>query len=272
MVDLVWGVYIYTYRLDFLIMQFREVTSFLKVVEVGLLQSSSKALFSTTQITVSAGSRRATYCRDYSYSQTKSVTNANLCHHVRFHSLKTRGEKDLAVIKVSTWWHTYSMDKKNPTSPAPIYWLWSLTFVIKKPVVIEDLTCTHVSTECPFCAVMSPLLRLGDFLNYVFSFCFLSVTLYEEDAFTFVADLLGFVKCCVYLLLLFSVLETPWCSPIKVKHGYANCRTPQGEYYKNVLGTRCDIRCQKGYELHGPQQLICQSSKRWSGKVLCKRK
>ncbi|NWX87850.1 SRPX protein, partial [Nothoprocta ornata] len=66
--------------------------------------------------------------------------------------------------------------------------------------------------------------------------------------------------------------ETPWCSPIKVKHGYANCRTPQGEYYKNVLGTRCDIRCQKGYELHGPQQLICQSSKRWSGKVLCKQK
>ncbi|XP_065277534.1 sushi repeat-containing protein SRPX [Emys orbicularis] len=64
--------------------------------------------------------------------------------------------------------------------------------------------------------------------------------------------------------------ETPWCSPIKVKHGNANCRTPQGEYYKNVLGTRCDIRCQKGYELHGPQQLICQSNKRWSGKVLCK--
>ncbi|NXA15891.1 SRPX protein, partial [Sapayoa aenigma] len=66
--------------------------------------------------------------------------------------------------------------------------------------------------------------------------------------------------------------ETPWCSPIKVKHGYANCRTPQGEYYKNVLGTRCDIHCQKGYELHGPSQLICQSSKRWSGKVLCKQK
>ncbi|EMP31636.1 Sushi repeat-containing protein SRPX, partial [Chelonia mydas] len=64
--------------------------------------------------------------------------------------------------------------------------------------------------------------------------------------------------------------ETPWCSPMKVKHGNAYCRTPQGEYYKNVLGTRCDIRCQKGYELNGPQQLICQSNKRWSGKVLCK--
>ncbi|KAM7177352.1 sushi repeat-containing protein SRPX isoform 2-T2 [Macrochelys suwanniensis] len=81
--------------------------------------------------------------------------------------------------------------------------------------------------------------------------------------------------CLAWLLawgvcLSLAYQETPWCSPIKVKHGNANCRTPQGEYYKNVLGTRCDIRCQKGYELHGPQQLICQSNKRWSGKVLCK--
>lgn len=44
-------------------MQFRKMTFFLKVVEVGLLQSSSKALFSTTQITVSVGSRRATYLK-----------------------------------------------------------------------------------------------------------------------------------------------------------------------------------------------------------------
>uniref|UniRef100_A0A674HVN5 Sushi repeat containing protein X-linked n=1 Tax=Terrapene triunguis TaxID=2587831 RepID=A0A674HVN5_9SAUR len=79
------------------------------------------------------------------------------------------------------------------------------------------------------------------------------------------------IKCvCSVFVFPFSLPETPWCSPIKVKHGNANCRTPQGEYYKNVLGTRCDIRCQKGYELHGPQQLICQSNKRWSGKVLCK--
>ncbi|XP_068011174.1 sushi repeat-containing protein SRPX isoform X1 [Melanerpes formicivorus] len=66
--------------------------------------------------------------------------------------------------------------------------------------------------------------------------------------------------------------ETPWCSSIVVRHGYAHCRTPRGEYYTNALGTRCDIHCHKGYELHGPQQLICQPSKRWSGKVLCKHK
>ncbi|KAF6091552.1 sushi repeat containing protein X-linked [Phyllostomus discolor] len=64
--------------------------------------------------------------------------------------------------------------------------------------------------------------------------------------------------------------DTPWCSPIKVKYGDVYCRAPQGGYYKTALGTRCDIRCQKGYELHGSSQLICQSNKRWSDKVICK--
>lgn len=49
------------------------------------------------------------------------------------------------------------------------------------------------------------------------------------------------------------------------------CRAPQGGYYKTALGTRCDIRCRKGYELHGSSQLVCQSDKRWSDKVICKR-
>ncbi|XP_036126909.1 sushi repeat-containing protein SRPX isoform X3 [Molossus molossus] len=64
--------------------------------------------------------------------------------------------------------------------------------------------------------------------------------------------------------------DTPWCSPIKVKYGDVYCRAPQGGYHKTVLGTRCDIRCRKGYELHGSSQLICQSNKRWSDKVICK--
>uniref|UniRef100_A0A4X1U6D4 Sushi repeat containing protein X-linked n=2 Tax=Sus scrofa TaxID=9823 RepID=A0A4X1U6D4_PIG len=64
--------------------------------------------------------------------------------------------------------------------------------------------------------------------------------------------------------------DTPWCSPIKVKFGDVYCRAPQGGYYKTALGTRCDIRCRKGYELHGSSQLICQSNKRWSDKVICK--
>ncbi|XP_017362508.2 sushi repeat-containing protein SRPX, partial [Cebus imitator] len=64
--------------------------------------------------------------------------------------------------------------------------------------------------------------------------------------------------------------DTPWCSPIKVKYGDVYCRAPQGGYYKTALGSRCDIRCQKGYELHGSSLLICQSNKRWSDKVICK--
>ena len=66
-------------------------------------------------------------------------------------------------------------------------------------------------------------------------------------------------------------VDIPWCSPIKVKYGDVYCRAPQGGYYKTTLGTRCDIRCQKGYELQGSPQVICQSNKRWSDKVICKR-
>ncbi|XP_036162050.1 sushi repeat-containing protein SRPX isoform X4 [Myotis myotis] len=64
--------------------------------------------------------------------------------------------------------------------------------------------------------------------------------------------------------------DTPWCSPVKVKYGDVYCRAPQGRYYTTALGTRCDIHCQKGYELHGSSPLICQSNKRWSHKVICK--
>uniref|UniRef100_A0A8I6AAL5 Sushi repeat-containing protein SRPX n=1 Tax=Rattus norvegicus TaxID=10116 RepID=A0A8I6AAL5_RAT len=66
--------------------------------------------------------------------------------------------------------------------------------------------------------------------------------------------------------------DTPWCSPIKVKYGDVYCRAPPGGYYKTALGTRCDIRCRKGYELHGSSQLVCQSNRRWSDKVICKQK
>jgi hypothetical protein len=56
-----------------------------------------------------------------------------------------------------------------------------------------------------------------------------------------------------------------------VAYGDVYCRAPQGGYYKTTLGTRCDIHCQKGYELQGSPQVICQSNKRWSDKVICKR-
>uniref|UniRef100_UPI00398F0C01 sushi repeat-containing protein SRPX isoform X1 n=1 Tax=Pristiophorus japonicus TaxID=55135 RepID=UPI00398F0C01 len=64
--------------------------------------------------------------------------------------------------------------------------------------------------------------------------------------------------------------DTPWCAPLKIKNGYASCRTPRGEYYKNVQGTACDISCRRGYEIHGTNRVHCLSSKRWSQTVNCR--
>ncbi|KAM4819313.1 sushi repeat-containing protein SRPX isoform 1-T1 [Thomomys bottae] len=66
--------------------------------------------------------------------------------------------------------------------------------------------------------------------------------------------------------------DTPWCSPIKVRYGDVYCRAPRGGYYRTALGARCDIRCQKGYEIQGSSQVICQLNKRWSDKAICKQK
>ncbi|XP_048855114.1 sushi repeat-containing protein SRPX isoform X1 [Brienomyrus brachyistius] len=63
---------------------------------------------------------------------------------------------------------------------------------------------------------------------------------------------------------------TPWCAPIKVKHGYVSCRTPRGEHYLNVMGARCTIRCKKGYETYGSSEVLCLASKRWSASYACR--
>ncbi|XP_015219646.1 sushi repeat-containing protein SRPX isoform X3 [Lepisosteus oculatus] len=63
---------------------------------------------------------------------------------------------------------------------------------------------------------------------------------------------------------------TPWCAPVKVKNGHVSCQTPRGEYYKNVMGTRCKIGCKKGYEVVGHPEIICMANKRWSGNYACR--
>uniref|UniRef100_A0A8C9U8B6 Sushi-repeat containing protein X-linked n=1 Tax=Scleropages formosus TaxID=113540 RepID=A0A8C9U8B6_SCLFO len=67
-----------------------------------------------------------------------------------------------------------------------------------------------------------------------------------------------------------SMKGTPWCAPLKVKHGHASCRTPRGEYYKNVLSTRCKIHCKKGYEVEGHHEVLCMANRRWSGNYACR--
>uniref|UniRef100_A0A8C8BPW0 Sushi-repeat containing protein X-linked n=1 Tax=Oncorhynchus tshawytscha TaxID=74940 RepID=A0A8C8BPW0_ONCTS len=63
------------------------------------------------------------------------------------------------------------------------------------------------------------------------------------------------------------LLRTPWCAPIKVKHGNVSCRSPGGEYYGNVMGSRC----KRGYEVqHGHAEVVCMASKHWSGSYACR--
>ncbi|XP_040924896.1 sushi repeat-containing protein SRPX isoform X2 [Betta splendens] len=62
---------------------------------------------------------------------------------------------------------------------------------------------------------------------------------------------------------------TPWCAPIKVKHGDVSCRTPRGEHYRNVMGTRCKIRCKQGYETQSTE-VVCMASKHWSSNYACR--
>lgn len=62
---------------------------------------------------------------------------------------------------------------------------------------------------------------------------------------------------------------TPWCAPIKVKHGDVSCRTPRGEHYRNVMGTRCKIRCKQGYEAQS-SEVVCMASKHWSSNYACR--
>ncbi|KAK7882462.1 hypothetical protein WMY93_028636 [Mugilogobius chulae] len=61
---------------------------------------------------------------------------------------------------------------------------------------------------------------------------------------------------------------TPWCAPIKAKHADVRCRTPRGEHYKNVMGTRCKIHCKRGYEVMSPE-VVCMANKHWSANYAC---
>lgn len=62
---------------------------------------------------------------------------------------------------------------------------------------------------------------------------------------------------------------SPWCAPIKVKHGHVSCRTPRGEHHNNVMGTRCKIRCKQGYEAQS-SEVVCMASKHWSSNYACR--
>ncbi|KAM8854948.1 sushi repeat-containing protein SRPX isoform 2-T2 [Spinachia spinachia] len=82
-------------------------------------------------------------------------------------------------------------------------------------------------------------------------------------------DVWPLVLLSVQLCLCSANEGSPWCAPIKVKHGDVSCRTPRGENYRNVMGTRCKIRCKQGYESQS-SEVVCMASKHWSSSYACR--
>ncbi|NWY64962.1 SRPX2 protein, partial [Erithacus rubecula] len=61
-----------------------------------------------------------------------------------------------------------------------------------------------------------------------------------------------------------------WCATLSIPRGEAECYSPQGSRYRSSLGTRCQLRCARGYRLLGPSAVHCGPSRRWSGMGYCR--
>ncbi|XP_053486417.1 sushi repeat-containing protein SRPX2 [Ictalurus furcatus] len=61
-----------------------------------------------------------------------------------------------------------------------------------------------------------------------------------------------------------------WCRTLKLHNGHMTCSSPRGGNYRNSLGTRCALSCERGYKLLGQSSVQCMSSRRWSGTAYCR--
>ncbi|KAJ8255135.1 hypothetical protein GJAV_G00201310 [Gymnothorax javanicus] len=61
-----------------------------------------------------------------------------------------------------------------------------------------------------------------------------------------------------------------WCNSLKLHNGEVTCFSPRGGNYRNTLGTRCEMTCDRGYRLLGRSSLMCMPSRRWSGTAYCR--
>ncbi|KAM7339372.1 hypothetical protein ACRRTK_002856 [Alexandromys fortis] len=59
--------------------------------------------------------------------------------------------------------------------------------------------------------------------------------------------------------------DAPWCAPLRVKDGDVRCRGP----HARALGSSCDVRCRRGFELRGPATVVCRPDRRWSDRAAC---
>lgn len=57
---------------------------------------------------------------------------------------------------------------------------------------------------------------------------------------------------------------------MRLTNGEATCYSPRGGRYRSTLGTRCEMKCDRGYRLLGRSSIRCLPSRRWSGTAFCR--
>ncbi|CAG09848.1 unnamed protein product, partial [Tetraodon nigroviridis] len=62
-----------------------------------------------------------------------------------------------------------------------------------------------------------------------------------------------------------------WCHSMRLTNGEATCYSPRGGRYRSTLGSRCEMKCDRGYKLLGRSSIQCLQSRRWSGTALCRK-
>uniref|UniRef100_A0A8C5H1U8 Sushi repeat-containing protein SRPX2 n=1 Tax=Gouania willdenowi TaxID=441366 RepID=A0A8C5H1U8_GOUWI len=84
-----------------------------------------------------------------------------------------------------------------------------------------------------------------------------------------------FIKTAIYNLMKHKPVESRynpyWCHPLGLTNGEVTCHSPRGGANRSSLGTRCDMRCDRGYRLLGKNSLQCLTNRRWSGTAYCRR-
>lgn len=61
-----------------------------------------------------------------------------------------------------------------------------------------------------------------------------------------------------------------WCHSVRLTNGEATCYSPRGGRYRSTLGSRCEMKCDRGYKLLGQSSIRCLQSRRWSGTSFCR--
>ncbi|XP_053735071.1 sushi repeat-containing protein SRPX2 isoform X1 [Synchiropus splendidus] len=70
---------------------------------------------------------------------------------------------------------------------------------------------------------------------------------------------------------LVGVRHPHWCHPQHLTNGEVTCHSPRGRGYRSTLGSRCEMRCDRGHRLIGRSSITCLATRRWSGTAYCRK-